>query len=149
MTLRDAIEADSLKVFLNLGEFAETVAYHPHKSVVLEDRVLLLEDGSNLLLEDGGKLITRSVKVVRPPRTIRAVVFREDLVTLGEDDGQTVVPQFTVHVKNDSAEGISSAEIDLGADQLEFPRRDGKPPEKRSILRMIDQDHGMLVLQCH
>jgi hypothetical protein len=122
MTLRDAIEADSLKVFLNLGEFAETVTYYPHKAFG---------------------------QAVRPPRTIRAVVFREDLVTLGEDDGQTVVPQFTVHVKNDSVEGISSTEIDLGADQLEFPRRDGKPPEKRSILRMIDQDHGMLVLQCH
>lgn len=122
MTLRDAIEADSLKVFLNLGEFAETVTYHPHRAFG---------------------------QPVRPPRVIRAVVFREDLVTLGEDDGQTVVPQFTVHVKNDNTEGISSTEIDLGADQLEFPRRDGKSPEKRTVLRMIDQDHGMLVLQCH
>jgi len=120
MTLRDMITDDAVAVFLNTGEFAETVTYYPHKFY-----------GA----------------VERAPRVISAVVFREAIAQLTEN-GDVVTYQFEVHVANDSTVGISSTEIDTGGDQIEFPPRDGKTAERRTITAITTQDHGMLVLEC-
>jgi hypothetical protein len=121
MTLRDAINNDAQLVFLNTDEFAETVTYHPR----------LFAGGDS-----------------RPTRSIKAVVFRETMATVTEDGGTTLLPMFEVHVENDSTLGISSTELDTGGDQLEFAARDGVAATKRTITRVVTQDHGMLVLEC-
>ena len=81
------------------------------------------------------------------PRTIAAVVIREQTAVL-EQDVQTNAPVFQVHVANSLTLGISSTELDCGGDQIELAPRDGKPPERRSITEVLEQDRGMLVLQC-
>ena len=120
MTLRAMIEADAATVFCSVNDFAEAVTYYPHRFY-------------------GAAL--------RSPRAINAVVFREQIASLTEDV-ETVLPVYEVHVANDSVTGISSNEIDTGGDQIELPSRDGKTAEKKTITRIVTQDHGMLVLEC-
>lgn len=120
MTLKDAITADADTVFLSESDFAEQVTYHPHRYFG---------------------------QPVPTPRTIRAVVFREQIGTFNEDV-VTSLPVFMVHVANDSTSGISSDEIDTGGDQIEMPGRDGKSPRLYSIMRIETQDAGMMVLEC-
>lgn len=122
MTLRETIAADATDVFLRTDDFAEPIVYHPHQY-----------EGSE--------------KVPRPARSINAIVFRETIQVLSQD-GDVVAPLWEVAVANSSTDGISSQELDLGGDQLAFPPRDGKRAKRRSITRLILQDHGMLILEC-
>lgn len=119
MTLKDMIEDDNATVFLNTGDFAETVTYYP--------RTLTATANSS--------------------RSISAVVFRNQLEQVTEN-GLSVLPVWEVHVANDSAIGISSTELDVGGDQIGFPPRDGETATKKTIVMLLVQDHGMLVLQC-
>lgn len=80
-------------------------------------------------------------------RKIKAVVIREALGVMPED-GDVVYPLFEVHVANSDTDGIASDELDLGGDQLEFPTRIGQPKMRRSILKLLNHDEGMLVLEC-
>jgi len=121
MTLRDAIADDAAAVFLDTAAFAEEVTYCPR----------LFQQGDT-----------------RPDRTINAVVMRETMANVAEDGGATVLPVFEVHVANSATLGISSTELDTGGDQIEFAARDGMDATKRSIVRLVTQDHGMLVLEC-
>lgn len=120
MTLRDQIASDASLVFLSTSDFAETVTYYPH-------------------VYFGGSATSRSIS---------AVVFRQQVATVGEDGGEVVLPMYEVHVANSATTGISSEELDTGGDQIQFPPRDGKDAEKKSILHLVTQDNGMLVLQC-
>lgn len=63
MTLRDMIEADATAVFLNTGEFAESVTYKPRIKPTGDTR--------------------------DETRSISAVVFREQMTTIDEDGGET------------------------------------------------------------
>jgi hypothetical protein len=121
VTLRDAITDDASSVFLNTDEFAESVTYKPRLYSVGDSRV---------------------------NRTINAVVIRELVQVVSEDGGETVLPSFEVHVANDSTLGISSDELDTGGDKISFPVRDGMVATDRAIVRLVTQDHGMLVLEC-
>jgi hypothetical protein len=117
MTLKDMILADSVNVFINSSEFAESVVYKNRQS-----------------------------KLVPITRTINAVVIRQ-VVGESEESG-TSVPFFEVHVANNSTVGISSTEIDLGGDTIDIPVRPGMTASTRAIVAIIDQDEGMMVLQC-
>jgi hypothetical protein len=80
-------------------------------------------------------------------RSIKAVVFREQLAILPED-GDNVVPMFEVHVSNTCTDGIASDELNLGGDMLEFAVRVGQPIQRRSITKLLGHDEGMLILEC-
>lgn len=80
-------------------------------------------------------------------RPINAVLFRESLATFNED-GDVVLPVFEIHVKNDATLGITSDELNLGGDSIEFAARVGRDAQRRSITRLIDNDEGMLILEC-
>lgn len=120
MTLRDLIVTDAKNALISSDDFAETVTYVPYNF---------------------------AGRTVRAEREIKAVVIRQQLQIFSED-GNTVVPQFEVHVANDETVGISSEEIDLGGDAIKLAPRDGKAVETRSVTHLLQQDHGMLVLQC-
>ena len=120
MSLHEAIEADAALVFTDTADFAEEVRYFARPYY--------------------GESAAR-------PRSINAVVIRNQIATIGED-GDTVSPAWEVHVVNDAADGISSEELDLGGDQIELPPRDGKPAERRTITQLVTQYWGMLVLEC-
>ncbi len=117
------ITAHATSVFLNTDQFAEPtgVVYHP---------------------------FNYPGRTVRESRTINAVVIREQVELVGENDSVTFLPTFEVHVANDSTLGISGVEIDFGGDQIAFATRDGMDASRHAILRILTQDHGMLVLEC-
>ena len=80
-------------------------------------------------------------------RTINAVVIREAFA-INPEDGDTITPVFEVHVANDDTDGISSDELNIGGDMIAFAVRVGKAVERRSIVRLMSHDEGMLVLEC-
>jgi hypothetical protein len=80
-------------------------------------------------------------------RKIDAVVVRDDSLQL-QEASDLVTPRFTIYVANDEAEGIASDELDLGGDQIGLSSRVGEPIDRRSIVRLVDHDEGMLVLEC-
>lgn len=120
MSLHDMIQADARTVFTSTDDFAEVVIYHPRQ---------------------------RFGESAPIPRSINAVVIRQQIQTMTED-GDTVSPMWEVHVDNSGTYGISSSELDLGGDQIELPPRDYKTAERRTITQLTIQDHGMLVLEC-
>ena len=121
MTLRASISDDATTVFLAEDDFAESVTYLPYR--------------------DPGA-------AARSNRVLSAVVIRNQIENISEDDGATVSPQWEVHVHNDSTTGIAGTELNLGRDQITFPPRDGQAAATRTITQLITQDHGMLVLEC-
>lgn len=81
-------------------------------------------------------------------RSINAVVERTQYTSVTEDGGQVVLAVWQVHVSNDATAGISSAELNLGGDKISFPPRDGQDAVSKTVLQLLTQDHGMLVLEC-
>lgn len=80
-------------------------------------------------------------------RTISVVVVREALDMLPEA-GDVTSTLFQVYVANDSTVGITRDEIDRGGDYIEFPIGNGKEPTRRSIIRILEEDDAMMVLEC-
>lgn len=80
-------------------------------------------------------------------RDISVVVVREALDMLPEA-GDVTSTLFQVYVANDSTVGITRDEIDRGGDYIEFPIGNGKEPTRRSIIRILEEDDAMMVLEC-
>lgn len=120
MTLRSVIADDATGVFLSVDDFAEPVTYHPHQYFG---------------------------EVPRASREINAVVLRESVQEFTEDGG-VVLPIWQIHIANDATDGIASDEIDIGRDQLAFPAKDGEAATRHTITQLLQQDHGMLVVEC-
>ena len=119
MSLADRIVSDAANVFLQDGHFAEEVTYYPHRF---------------------------HTAAVREPRTIKAVVTRNQVSVFNPDE--QILTEFEIRVANDSTTGISSAELDTGGDKIELAAKIGDTPAKRSIQYMTEHDEGMLVLIC-
>jgi len=117
MSLADRIVTDAGAVFLNGDHFAEDVTYHPQRF---------------------GATAT--------PRTIKAVVIRNQVVTFNPDE--QIVPEFEVRVANSATTGISSSELNTGGDMIRLAARVGETPTKRSVQYLTEHDEGMLVLLC-
>jgi len=98
--------------------------------------------------DDFAEIVTYWPRGSATGRTINAVVMREQIAAFDADGGQVNLPSFEVHVANDSTNGISSTELNTGGDEIAFPPRDGKTAVRKSVLQLITQDHGMLVLEC-
>lgn len=109
---------------------------------------VILADASKVFcnVNDFGETVTYYNRDV-DAREIKAVVVRDALAILPEA-GDVVTPVFEVHVVNSMTLGISSDEIDLGGDLIEFPVRHGQEPSRRSIIRKTEHDEGMLGLEC-
>ena len=87
------------------------------------------------------------IKRTGKARSINAIVVRNSLSILPED-GDVVTPVFEVKVANDLVKGITSDELDLGGDCIAFAVRVGEKPERRSIIRLLEHDEGMVLLEC-
>lgn len=119
MSLSNRIVTDAANVFLQQGHFAEDVTYYPHRF---------------------------HTATVREPRSIRAVVVRNQVSVFNPDE--QILTEFEVRVANDSTIGISSAELDTGGDQIMLAPRIGETPVKKSVQYLTEHDEGMLVLIC-
>ncbi len=80
-------------------------------------------------------------------RDIYAVVERDPLAVFGPD-GDTILPSFVVKVTNSATLGISSEELNLGGDSIEFAVRVGQETSIRTITRLLEHDEGMVILEC-
>tara|TARA_R110000823_G_C15701213_1_gene476483 strand:+ start:274 stop:636 length:363 start_codon:yes stop_codon:yes gene_type:complete len=119
MSLADRIVSDAAAVFLNSDHFSETVTYYPHRF---------------------------HTDAARLPRSIQAVVTRNQVATFGPDE--QILTEFEVRVANNAVTGISSEELDTGGDQIQLAPRVGESVAKRSIQYLTEHDDGMLVLIC-
>lgn len=80
-------------------------------------------------------------------RTINAIINRDQPAELG-DAPHGHAPLAVIVVRNDSTEGISSDEIDIGGgDKVQYAVRLKKTPQARRITKIISQDSGMLRLE--
>ena len=95
---------------------------------------------------DFGETVTYRPRLVSE-RNIAAVVTRQQAEQISGDENR-VATVFEVHVANNSTTGIATTEIDLGGDMIDIADRVGKTPKPRSILQILDQDEGMVVLRC-
>ena len=80
-------------------------------------------------------------------RPIGAIVVRDSLSILPED-GDTITPAFEIFIPNDIVKGIASDELDLGGDSIAFAVRVGEKPTRRTIMKLLAHDEGMLQLEC-
>lgn len=87
------------------------------------------------------------IKRTGKARSINAIVVRDALSILPED-GDTITPVFEIHVANDIASGIASDELDLGGDCIAFAVRVGEKPSRRTVVKLLAHDEGMLQLEC-
>jgi hypothetical protein len=121
MGVKDSLLRDAKTFLFDTNTFAEQVVYYPHT--------------------DYGQTPTS--------RTINAMVVRNQIVAYDADGGQSVVPSFDVYVANDSVAGISTTEVNTGGDQISFPVREGKSAEKRTVVHLVEQDLGVIMLTCN
>ena len=80
-------------------------------------------------------------------RSVRVVIIR-DALALVPEDGDTVTPVSEIHVSTTGTYGITSEELDIGGDAIEFEYRLGREARPRTITRLLGHDEGMLVLEC-
>lgn len=79
-------------------------------------------------------------------RVIDLIVNRHPPSKIGGAPHGTA-PNLTVVVRNDSTEGISGVEIDLGLDEVFIPVRMGQAPQWRRIAAINKEDAAMLTLE--
>ena len=87
------------------------------------------------------------IKRTGKARSINAIVVR-DMLSILPEDGDTITPVFEIHVANDNIKGIASDELDLGGDCIAFSVRVGEKPTRRTIMKLLAHDEGMLQLEC-
>ena len=79
-------------------------------------------------------------------RTINAIVDREP-PSLMDDAGNVLALSFMLYVANSLTDGITADEIDTGGDTISIKSRvTNTAPKVCTILRVVDNDHGMLQL---
>ena len=76
-------------------------------------------------------------------REIHAIINREPPEEL---TGGGHSPKAIISVANDSEDGISSSEINVSKDKIEYPVRIGETAQQRLITSIVSQDAGMLTL---
>jgi len=79
-------------------------------------------------------------------RRIRAVVVRTPVESMPAATGSTR-PVFDVTVKNDSADGISSDEVDTGGDRLKLAPNVNERPRTTHVLSVVEHNAGTMVLR--
>ena len=96
------------------------------------------------LIRQFGEAITYYPGSGATSRSINGIVERGTLQLIGEITGQAIV----IRVRNSATAGILSTEIDTGGDEIEFPLRAGDTPRRRSVVKVINDNAGILELLC-
>jgi len=79
-------------------------------------------------------------------RRIRAVVTRSEWIALPGVEGGSR-PPFGVLVKNDATNGIDSATVDTGGDELDIAPNVGEPPKAFRPAEIMNHDAGLMFLK--
>jgi len=86
-----------------------------------------------------------SLREVDIRRTISAIVNRRQPAGIGASHGNA--PLLEITVANDSTDGISSDEINLGQNLVSLPVRIGEAAQDRRIAKILGMDSGMMKLE--
>jgi hypothetical protein len=79
-------------------------------------------------------------------RSVLAIIERNP-PAIFDASGNAVLPTATVRVHNSCRSGISSREVDIGKDELEFVLKIGETMPKRfSLMTLMSQDAGVTQL---
>lgn len=101
-----------------------------------------IESGFSMLIEQFGESITYAPHN-GAVRVIDAIVEREPGAVL-DAAGNAVLPSLTVRVYNSTTEGISSAELNVGKDELILPLKVNDSGTHRfSVMTLVSQDAGV------
>lgn len=76
-------------------------------------------------------------------RTIRAIVTRE----IPREIGNARSPLVRLTVQNDATDGITAAEIDDGADQIDVATKPGGTATTRNIYRVVSSNTAFVTLE--
>lgn len=76
-------------------------------------------------------------------REITALVNRDGVEIIAET-GEVHARLIEVRVRNDSTAGISSTEIDTGADEIRLPLRVGEGSQRRQITEVLSTENGLV-----
>ncbi len=105
----------------------------------------LLADQADVFLAEFGEAVTYYPKG-GSSRDINAVVDRNPVAGInGVPHGNA--SQVIVKVKNDSDDGISSSEVNVGGDHIKFAVRIGKTATQKRITGIPWEDVGMMYLE--
>jgi len=99
------------------------------------------------LIRQFGEAITYYPGSGATSRSIDGIVERGTLQLIGET-GEITGQAIVIRVRNSATEGIASTEIDTGGDEIEFPLRVGDTPRRRSVVKVINDNAGILELLC-
>jgi hypothetical protein len=76
-------------------------------------------------------------------RSITAIVNRNGVEVISET-GEVHARLIEVRVRNDDKLGISSTEIDTGADEIRLPLRVGESSQRRQITEVLSTENGLV-----
>lgn len=80
-------------------------------------------------------------------RSIQAMVERgtpEIIAETGDVNSQAII----VRVKNSTCDGIGSTEVDTGGDEISVPLRVSDTAERRSIVKVLNDNAGLVRVLC-
>lgn len=99
------------------------------------------------LVRQFGESLTYYADGAGAGRSITGMVQRD--VQIISETGDVMGLAFVIRVENDVTTGISSTEVDTGADEIAVARRVGKSAERRRIVRVESTENGLtrLVVQ--
>lgn len=101
--------------------------------------------GFPMLLRQFGESITY-LPAAGGRRSVSAIIERSPPAIL-DAAGNAVLPTATIRVYNSCRSGISSREVDIGKDEVEFVLRIGETmPRKFSLMTLLSQDAGVTQL---
>lgn len=98
--------------------------------------------GAQSLVRQFGEPIVYYADNTGGGRSINAIVER-DIDVIGES-GEVIGQMIVVRVLNNSTTGISSTEIDTGADQISVALRVGESAVRKQIVKVQSTENGMV-----
>lgn len=98
-------------------------------------------------LANFGESVTYYNRAGDPGRAITAIVERDPPRGIEEVPVRSISDIAIITVRNDATTGIASTEIDVGGDEIDFPRRIGETARRRGITSILSQRGGMLRLE--
>ena len=108
---------------------------------------LFKRTGGPNLVRQFGEEVTYFPRDGSGPRVVMAMVERGELefiTEVGDITGQAIV----VRVRNEKPLGIKSDEIDTGGDEISVSLRIGETPQRRVVVRVLNDNGGMVRLLC-
>lgn len=103
--------------------------------------------GGPNLIRQFGETVTYYDRNGSAGREISAMVERGTLEVISET-GDVTSQAIIVRVENDSVRGIASDEIDTGGDELSVPTRIGETSQRRAIVRVLNDNAGLVRFLC-